>query len=220
VSEDDARHGTRRGYYAHRKAGQTACDPCKRAAAAAEARYAWLRAQGKKSRLDPTGVRRRIQALVAIGYTWERIDDELGEISRQSEKWAAGDTAYVFPATYKKVAEVYERLCMTFPPETTPAEKRAASRSRNRARRLGWVPPLAWLNIDDRNEHPANTYTPTDRATQLADLDELHTGISEVCAHLNITRETLQKWCERNGHMDTYSRMVRREFNEHQREAS
>jgi hypothetical protein len=79
---------------------------------------------------------------------------------------------------------------------------------------------LAWLNIDDPREHPANTYTPTDRATQLADLDELHTGITEACTHLGITRQALEKWCERNGHTATYSRMVRREFNEHQREAS
>ena len=212
MSPDDPRHGTRRGYYAHRRADQQACDDCRRAAAGAQARYDYQRSQGIKNRLAPHGVQRRLQALVALGYTWERLDDELGEISRQSEKWALGRMAYVFPSTHAKVVEVYERLSMTLPPTSTPAERGAATRSRNRARRNGWLPPLAWTNIDDPDESPTDwQYRPPTREELLLDLDQQGAGISVACEALDVSRDSLQVWCGRKGYSDVYRRMTARE---------
>ena len=153
MNADDERHGTRRGYYAHRKAGQDACGPCKRAAAAAEARYALLRSRGVQSRLPALGVQRRLQALYALGWTWTALDQELG-LFNMAEKWGNQPISYVFPQTHRLIADLYDRLSMRLPPMTTIEERRAASRARNGARRRGWAPPMAYVEIDDPKDVP------------------------------------------------------------------
>lgn len=166
---DDLRHGTRRGYYAHRKAGQTACDPCKRAAAKAEQVRQLRLMRGQSGRIDATGTRRRLQALVWLGWNWKALADRLGADEIMVKRWAERDAPglYVFPATVARVERLFNDLCMTPPPETTPAERNAASRSRNRARRLGWAPPLAYDNIDDPNEQPKHKATGTNDPAEL-----------------------------------------------------
>lgn len=156
---DDPRHGTRAGYYAHRHDSEPACDPCKRAAAAAEAARQLRLMHGQHGRLDATGTRRRLQALVWMGWNWVALGDHIGSNEVMVKRWAERDTpgSYVFPDTARRVAEVYERLSMTFPPETTRFERNAAARARNRARRQDWQPPLAWDDIDDPAEQPRGT---------------------------------------------------------------
>ena len=48
----------------------------------------------------------------------------------------------------------YRRLCMTLPPEDTPGQRSGAQRTRNHARRNGFLPPLMWDDIDDPDERP------------------------------------------------------------------
>ena len=60
----------------------------------------------------------------------------------------------VYRTSYEKVSKVYDELSMTLPPERTRFERMDVTRTRNRARRLGYAPPLAWDNIDDPNERP------------------------------------------------------------------
>jgi hypothetical protein len=107
---------------------------------------------------------------------------------------------------------VYERLSMTLPPETTTAEKCDATRSRGIARRNGWLPPLAWNNIDDPSERPDGwAYTPANRAEMVRDLVELGYGINDACARLNVSREGLEKWARRHDATDLYAALVARE---------
>lgn len=212
---DDPRHGTRRGYYAHRRAGSPACGSCKRAAAAAEARYVMLRSQGVQSRIDPTGTQRRLRALVALGYTWRALDGYLG-YHNMAEKWGNQPLRYVFPSTVAKVAAVYERLSMTLPPNETTAEKAAASKARGLARRKGWPPPLAWTDIDDPTEIPTGwerlaTDAVADRHAELDDLLESGAWLSEACRVLGVTAESLEKWAYRNGRSADYLRLRDRE---------
>lgn len=219
MAADDPRHGQRKGYYAHRREGSPACGPCKRAAAAAEARYVMLRNQGIQSRIDPTGTQRRLQALVAMGYTWRAIDRHLGH-QNLAEKWGNGRLRYVFPATATKVAKVYEKLSMTLPPNQTSREKAAVTKARNIARRNGWPPPLAWDNIDNPDEQPRGWQRDVPRgggwsgAGRHADLDELMdrgVGVSEAARVLGITVKALEKWADRNGRRADYNRLTMRE---------
>lgn len=53
MSPDDPRHGTRRGYQAHRKDGENACGPCR----AAHSEY-----QRKYDKANPEPHRRRVNA--------------------------------------------------------------------------------------------------------------------------------------------------------------
>lgn len=164
---DDKRHGTQAGYRAHHRDGEAACDACKRGAAANQARYDLARLRGHALTVDSTGTRRRIQALHAIGWTWAALAPELG-ITRSGVGLLAGDrnpTSYA--STAQRVAEVYERLCMA------PPVGSAAKRARTNAARQGWLPPLAWEDIDDPGEQPAKVIRRDWHRTSRADVDEV-----------------------------------------------
>lgn len=49
----------------------------------------------------------------------------------------------IFRESAEKIAALFEELCMTAGPSV---------RARNYARRQGYAPPLAWLDIDDPRE--------------------------------------------------------------------
>lgn len=211
MSPDDERHGLRRGYYAHRRDGEEACDPCRRAAAAAEQRYQLFRSRGKHGRLDPTGTQRRLRALVALGYTWTSLDEHLGTC-RAIEKVGNPDLEYVMPKTAATVAELYERLSMQLPPQNTAREKAAVTKARNQARRKGWAVPLAWNDIDDPNEEPRGwEYRPATRVDLVRELAAEGHGVSEVCRRLKMSRASLQKWCGRRDLSPLFRQLCERE---------
>lgn len=145
---DDKRHGTVAGYIAHNRNG-TSCEPCKTAARLYERNRQARRylARGPLV-IDGTGTRRRIHALVAIGWTMAELDAELGR-RRSYVSRLTRDDGDVLRETAKAVAAMYERLCMT------PRVGWRADRQRALAARSGWVGPLSWDNIDDPNERPA-----------------------------------------------------------------
>lgn len=197
MSPDDPRHGQRRGYYAHRRDGEEACEACKRAAAAAEQRYELARMHGKPGRVLAVGTKRRLRALQAIGWTLTAIADELDTKRSRVEKWCSEDRIYVYATTAARVADVYERLCMGRP------TGRWATRTRNMAARKGYAPPLAWLNIDDPREKPAvrpvvlhavreRTYDSSDHraCTRCGVVREVRNGRGNLCHDCHIaTRE-------------------------------
>ncbi len=97
------------------------------------------------------GVQRRLQALVARGWSMSklarRLDMEVSNFSSLIRR----DHAKV--STYRAVHDLYEELWDQNPPEDTHRDKIAASGARNYARKHGWVPPLAWDDIDT-DPHP------------------------------------------------------------------
>jgi hypothetical protein len=202
VSPDDPRHGTRRGYYAHRRDNEDACTDCKRAAAGAEARYQMNRANGLQARVPAIGTQRRLQALAAMGYTWRALDRHLN-VGNMCEKWVNEQRGYVYATTANRVAAMYERLSMTFPPETNQYERMAASRARSLARRKGWPPPLAWDDIDDPAARPHGIPTPTRKEASewlVEDWDLLRRhGYTRRAAaeYMGITKKRLEKAIER-----------------------
>lgn len=102
--------------------------------------------------MDGTGTRRRLQALVTIGWPQTALAGQLGmdqsNITRliRSERSVAVSTAL-------RVRALYDRLWDTPPPQDSCSEKIAASRSRRMARQRGWVPPMAW--DDEQLDDPA-----------------------------------------------------------------
>lgn len=107
------------------------------------------------ARIDSTGTARRIQALVAIGWSMSRIAEQLGILRSNFTDVAHGRTD-VTMATARAARELYEAWSMRVPPESTHREKISASRARNLARAYGWAPPLAWDDeaIDDPSATP------------------------------------------------------------------
>lgn len=135
-------HGTASGYTYR----GCRCEPCRDAAVLARKRYR-LRAleRGGPLTTDPTGTVRRVQALVALGWPVRLIAEEanVNEKSLRTFMYSPGDTVTVTRA--EAIAVVFERLCMTRGPSKASATI---------ARKRGYVPPLAWDDIDDPNEVP------------------------------------------------------------------
>jgi hypothetical protein len=123
--------------------------------------------------VDATGTHRRLQALVVIGWSQNKLCAELGLQRSNFGKMMAGER--VTARTARSVAELYERLWCTPPPQSSHRDKISVSRSRNLAHTYGWLPPLAW--DDDTIDDP--TYAP---ASSLAG-GELVGELDEIAVH-------------------------------------
>jgi DNA-binding CsgD family transcriptional regulator len=141
------RCGTTGGYQAHRRLRETTCTPC-RAAAAADRRYRvaydYLTG-GQRMLIDATGTRRRVQALVRIGWPMKELAGRLGVSFQNVYDYTTRDK--VRRSTAAKVAGLYDELSM-LPGPSTSAAKRALAK--------GWPPPLAFddENLDDPAARP------------------------------------------------------------------
>lgn len=145
MTPGDPRHGTNAGYIA-------GChDTCCKHAHATYRRNLYARqylARGGMT-IPALGSQRRIQALQAIGW---RIRDIAGEL----DLWVADNGVcqtlwqlmrrdMTTRATAARIDAVYRRLNMTPGP---------SNHSRARAVNRGYLPPLAWDDIDDPDERP------------------------------------------------------------------
>lgn len=145
---DDPRHGTTKGRHAHRKDGEEPCEPCKLAAAGYQAGRHYDMLRGIPREVSAVGAARRIQALMALGYSYRDIGAAMG-VTHDVPRHIVVMRKYVRRSTAERVAEVYERLCMTPAPDSQRAKY-----ARTIARKNGWAPPLAWDDIDNEAEQP------------------------------------------------------------------
>lgn len=164
---DDPRHGSVAGYNAHRKSGVEPCTECRRAMATYGARLEYDHMRGFRRKVPVTGTARRIQALVAIGYTFGSLGEALGtahDVPRHlalHRTWVRADTA-------ARVADLFDRLA-----DTPPPAGKASRYALTTARRRGWRPPSAWfgVDIDDPDAQPDPGWQPRGYG-QLGDLIE------------------------------------------------
>lgn len=95
------------------------------------------------------GARRRLRALSAIGWTSQNIADAGGLKLATVERVRAGQYDRIGSKLFESIQAVYEVH------EMTPRVGRYAVRARRAAARKGWLPPLAWNDIDDPREKRA-----------------------------------------------------------------
>ena len=148
MQADDPRHNSTAGYVA---GCRESC--CRAAIAAWMKHYRTRRYLHGHQQIDGLGTRRRIRALMALGWSTAVLDAELGK-ARTYTTALLRRNGPVYVTTAQQYAALYERLSMTLPPDETRYQRQFASRARNLARRNGWPPPLAWDDIDDPNERP------------------------------------------------------------------
>lgn len=159
--------------------------------------------------VTPLGVQRRLQALLALGYSGAVLSKEVGvSVDAMRGLLRSPEPRKYHPhRVTAAVLDLYERLQLA--PMPTGASATAA---RNKAARMGFAPPMAWDDIDDPHENPTNwEYRPGERADLLRELDAHQVGITEACRRLDVAREALQQWCLRNNASDIYHRLVTRE---------
>ena len=103
------------------------------------------------------GAQRRIQALAALGYSFEHLDKHLGGYGRGNISHIAyGRRTWITSDIAVRVKAAFDELAMQLPPATTRSYRSGVTRTQNRAKALGWAPPLAWDDetIDDPSAKP------------------------------------------------------------------
>lgn len=123
------------------------------------------------AQIDGTGTRRRLRALVAIGYSIASLGAALGTDNIHRTIHHHGK---VLHSTATATRALYDQLSMTPCLGTDWHSKSAATRARNYAAANGWLPPLEW--DDDLIDDPTHIPTPAHAtATRCHDqnLDEI-----------------------------------------------
>lgn len=148
--------------------------------------------------LSLIGTRRRIHALIAIGYTVKAIADTADVDPSVLNDILHGHIPNIRGVTADRIAAAYRQLS-THPP--TGLRKSAVTRSRRRAAAEGWPPPAAWDDnaIDDPDAHPDWTgRCGTDRGWHMHQLQRLPMCHSCQNAH--------QQWLAEHAHLDGLTR--------------
>lgn len=127
------------------------CSPCREA----NRRYAILRElDPNPRRVNSTPTARKLQALWAIGWAGPVLGQHLGVGKARVGHLSRAMYPTVTRTIHAQVDELYRELCMKVPPTRTPTERHSYLRAKTTARKNGWVPPLAWDDIDDLTEKP------------------------------------------------------------------
>lgn len=104
--------------------------------------------------VEALGTRRRLQALVAAGWSQAKLARHLDLTDSQLSRTL--HTATVLESTRAAVALLYDQIAFTDPPRDTHRDRIAYSRARRHAATQGWAPPPAWFlgGIDDPDAAP------------------------------------------------------------------
>ena len=150
-------------------------------------------------RLAAVGTVRRLRALAAAGWSAQRLAGYLNVDKTHVRKIICGKYPRVTAATARAVRGLYDELWDWPPPEGTRWEKTAASRTRNHARKMGWVPLAAWDDIDDPDAQPAPGWQRGGRGDTLEDVVELagygvHPEV--IAARLGVTLGTVRRYLQ------------------------
>jgi hypothetical protein len=152
--------------------------------------------------VDATGTRRRLEALVAIGWSKSKLADRLGMLP--SNFGGVMQRGQLHAATVRAVRKLYDELWNVRPPEETHRDKISASRARRYAREHGFAPPLAWDDdqIDDPDARPDGV-EPRRARGSLPPADELrfllNAGESRaaIAARFGVREDTVERALKR-----------------------
>lgn len=150
------------------------------------------------ARVDGTGVRRRLRALVAIGWSQSELARRLGMGGPTNFTPLISGGRKVLVSTARAVGELYEQLWATPPKADDHRSRISASRAKRLAATRGWVPPLAWDDdtIDDPDASPDLGEPDGRRALDLGEVAHLRAGgcsDEEIARRLGVAVTTI-KW--------------------------
>ncbi|MFM9635891.1 hypothetical protein [Streptomyces turgidiscabies] len=149
------------------------------------------------ARVDGTGTRRRLQALIANGWPQLRLGEEMG-ITHHRLIWDHVRQDVVAAETARRTRALYDRL-WNVDPATAGVSTRFVRESKRLAVSNAWVPPGAW--DDDYIDSPAATPDlgeRVDRYTAIAEdarwlIDEHGYTRSKAAHRLGITKDHLDR---------------------------
>jgi len=169
------------------------------------------------AKVDSTGTTRRIQALVAVGWSQSKIAARLGVTPANFTALAHGRRG-VTTARAKAVAALYDQLWDQTPPHTEWRDHIAYSRSLSYAAKAGWVVPMAWDEdaIDDPDATPdlgeqeQVAHRPQKFSIEDVDfiLDNDPLTIDQLADRLHVSRNTIEIRLARSDRRDLLARMI------------
>lgn len=145
------------------------------------------------ARVPAVGTVRRLQALVAFGYTRTYLGQRIGWSVANMPRLLDPATEQVNADTARKVAELFAELQMAPGPSV---------RARNDGRRRGWAPPFAWDEdkIDDPNAEPdLGRPERLSFPERYAEMRDLGLGDEQIASRLGITPASLERQLWRHG---------------------
>jgi transcriptional regulator with XRE-family HTH domain len=171
------------------------------------------------AKIDSIGTTRRIQALVAIGWSQSKIAARLGVTPANFLGLAHGRTG-VTAGRAKDVADLYDQLWDQTPPRAGQRDKIAYSRSIRYAALAGWVVPMAWDEdtIDNPDASPdvvgiSGALTGRPNKFEIEDIDFILDNdpltIDQLADRLHVGRDTIEHRLARLDRRDLLARMLR-----------
>lgn len=165
------------------------------------------------ARIPAVGAQRRLQALVAIGWSQAALGRRLG-INPANINQMMRKRHLIQVSTRKAVIALYDELWNQQPPTDTPRRRQSATRARRFATQHGWAPPLAWDDdtIDDPDSAPAITLI--GRATAVDRLEDVEFLLDDgqtqaaILTRLGVTRSAIEQACARSGRRDLLDRFL------------
>ncbi len=187
--------------------------PAQRIRAETERKILAVRAEpeslGAGTLVDATGARRRLQALVAVGYSQSVLASRLGQL--RSNFTATMTRERLTAGTVRAVRELYDELWDKRPDQSNHRARISVSRARNHAGARGWPVPLAWdePEVDDPAAGPAEgwrrsgrTTVPAEQLVEDAEFVRQHGGhgsLNERAMRLGVSRDRLEHAYARAG---------------------
>lgn len=96
--------------------------------------------------VDSRGARRRLQALALNGWAIRYLADRCNLDRHCLDRALASH--YISSSTNRAIVALFDELWDKTPPADTPAQRAARTMITRRARVAGWLPALAWDDID------------------------------------------------------------------------
>lgn len=175
------------------------------------------------SHVDATGTRRRLQALVTVGWAQAWLARELHRSPANLRRSMTSES--VTARTAQLVTDMYERLWDAPPPRQSIAQRNASDAARAHATQHRWLPPLAW---DDIDEDPDPAPDQPDISGDDSDLDEIAieraiTGDTRVRLTHAEQIEVVRRMSERGRSIRTIAELLstsKRTVSRHRRQGS
>lgn len=142
--------------------------------------------------ISGVGSTRRLRALIADGYTSRQIAAAIGCYPRSLSGLIVGSQHIVTARKARAIADAFNHLQLI--PGTS-------SRSRLRAQRNGWAPPLAWDEdaIDDPKATPAAATGQSSFVDRYRDARATGRNPDQIAQLLGIKPKSLERQLSRNG---------------------
>lgn len=150
------------------------------------------------------GAIRRLQALVHAGWSMSKLAQRLDLSPSNFGTLMRRDV--VLASTWVTVRDLFDELWDQAPPHTDWHDKTAYSRSKRYAHARGWLPALAWDDIDNDPEPPRVEVSEQTKGERFIEdvewLLDAGESVSQIVVSLGRRADAIAKLAERHGRPD------------------